>query len=239
MCGVFGFVSEDGGRDGRVNLEVLRRIALVTERRGPHAFGFAWIDRRGRLKMYKQRGRIGQHLNLLSMAADARMLIGHCRFATQGSPDDNINNHPHPADGGWIVHNGQLPDYEGLVGEHDLYPVSACDSEVLGLLIEEGKGNVLERCRTAVRVASPEPEPEPEPDSLFSGPQPLVLLGLWPRPDRLVAIRRGNPLHLGRVSAEGCYLASLADGLPGQVHLIQDGTACLFTRSREVHHAEV
>src|SRR5438270_12970439 len=146
MCGVFGFVSRD---NGKVNLEVLGQIAEVTERRGPHAFGFAWIDRRGRLKCYKQTGRITDHLGLLLMAADARMLVGHCRFATQGSPDDNINNHPHPADGGWLVHNGQVRNYRELVDLFDLYPVSACDSEVLGLLIEQAKGGTLERCRSA------------------------------------------------------------------------------------------
>jgi glucosamine 6-phosphate synthetase-like amidotransferase/phosphosugar isomerase protein len=230
MCGVFGFVSRDGGR---LSLEQLGRIAAVTEQRGPHAFGFAWIDRRGRLKCYKQTGRITDHLGLLRMAADARMLIGHCRFATQGDPADNINNHPHPADGGWIVHNGQIRLYRELVDFFDLYPVSTCDSEVLGLLIEQGKGSVLERCRLAVQAAvSIE-----EPDSLFARRQPLVLLGLWPRPDRLVAIRHGNPLHLGTM-AQGYYLASLPDSLPGKVQAVKDRTACLFTRT-EVHHGEV
>jgi glucosamine 6-phosphate synthetase-like amidotransferase/phosphosugar isomerase protein len=224
MCGVFGFVSRDGGK---VNLDVLGRIAEVTERRGPHAFGFAWIDRRGRTKCFKQTGRISDHLGLLMMAADARLLVGHCRFATQGSSEDNINNHPHPADGGWIVHNGVIREYARLVDWFDLYPVSGCDSEVLGLLIEQGAGNVLDRCRSAVRVASP------DAGTLFG--QPLVLLGLWPRPDRLVAVRRGNPLHFGRTE-QGYYLASLADGLPGEVHAIKDNTARLFTR-KGVEHA--
>jgi glucosamine 6-phosphate synthetase-like amidotransferase/phosphosugar isomerase protein len=228
MCGVFGFVSRNGGT---VNLEVLGRVAEVTERRGPHAFGFAWIDRRGRLKCYKQTGRVSDHLGLLGLAADARMLIGHCRFATQGSPEDNINNHPHPADGGWLVHNGQIPGYRRLVDAFDLYPVSACDSEVLGLLVEQGEGNVLDRCRAAVRAVSP----EREAGTLFAVPQPLVLLGLWPRPDRLVAVRRGNPLHYAKTE-QGFYLASLADGLPGQPCAVKDGTACLFTR-KEVQHA--
>ena len=86
MCGVFGFVSRDGGK---MNVELLGRIAEVTERRGPHAFGFAWIDRRGRLKCYKQTGRITDHLGLMMMAADARMLIGHCRFAFHPSQHAN------------------------------------------------------------------------------------------------------------------------------------------------------
>jgi glucosamine 6-phosphate synthetase-like amidotransferase/phosphosugar isomerase protein len=228
MCGVFGFVSRN---DGRLNPELLARIATATERRGPHAFGFAWIDRRGRMKCYKQTGRITDHLGLLMMAADARMLIGHCRFATQGSPADNINNHPHAADGGWIVHNGVIRQYQGIVDVFDLNPVSACDSEVLGLLIEKGKGNVLDRCRSAVRVVASGDEEK----TLFGGEQPLVLLGLWPRPDRMVAVRRGNPLHIGRTE-QGLYLASLADGLPGEVHAIKDHTARLFTR-KGVQHA--
>jgi glucosamine 6-phosphate synthetase-like amidotransferase/phosphosugar isomerase protein len=230
MCGVFGFVSRDGGK---LNLAVLGRLAEATERRGPHAFGLAWIDRRGRLKCYKQTGRVSDHLGLLAMAADARMLIGHCRFATQGSPQDNINNHPHPADGGWIVHNGHVRDYERLLGAHDLYPVSACDSEVLGLLVERADGSVLDRCRAAVRQAAP----EPEAGTLFGLAQPLVLLGLWPRPDRLVVVRQGNPLHYGKVE-EGVYLASLPDGLPGNSLAVKDRTACLFTR-KEVRHATV
>jgi glucosamine 6-phosphate synthetase-like amidotransferase/phosphosugar isomerase protein len=155
-----------------LNLEILGRIAEVTERRGPHAFGFAWIDRRGRMKCYKQTGRISDHLGLLRMAADAIMVIGHCRFATQGSPADNINNHPHPVDGGWLVHNGQIHDYQRLVDFFDLYPVSACDSEVLGLLVEQQKGTLFERCQAAVRTACPPEERDP-----FYQPN-LVVLGL-------------------------------------------------------------
>jgi glucosamine 6-phosphate synthetase-like amidotransferase/phosphosugar isomerase protein len=230
MCGVFGFVSQDGKL---VNLKTLARIAEVTERRGPHAFGFAWIDRKGRLKCFKQTGRISDHLGLLAMAADARLLIGHCRYATQGSPEQNINNHPHPADGGWIVHNGRIPNYDRLVDRNNLYPSSDCDTEVLGLLIEQGQGNLLDRCRRAVAAVR---DREDEEENLFPVMQPLVLLGLWPRPDRLVAVRRGNPLHYSRTE-RGYYLASLAEGLPGQAARLKDDTACLFTKKEIIHAA--
>ena len=166
------------------------------------------------------------------MARDARMLVGHCRYATQGDPADNINNHPHPADGGWIVHNGVIRDYAGLVEPFDLHPVSDCDSEVLGLLVEAGRGSVFDRCRAAVRAAAP----AGEPGTLFGAPQPLVLLGLWPRPDRLVAVRQGNPLHYSQVE-EGDYLASLPVGLPGQAKALPSGTACLFSRKGVGHAA--
>jgi len=220
MCGVFGFVSRDGRGPDLVALE---RIARVTEQRGPHAFGFAWIDGRGRLRCYKQTGRVSDHLGLLRMAADAVLLIGHCRYATHGSPAQAINNHPHPADGGWIVHNGTLPLYEGLVAQLDLHPVGDCDSEILGLLVERARGSIVDRCRAAVRTAT---------GALLR--QPLVLLGLWARPARLVVVRQGNPLCVAQAGG-GTYLASLSEGMPGRPAALPDDSVRLFTRT-EVRH---
>ena len=61
---------------------------------------------------------------------------------------------------------------------------------------------MLGRCLAAVRELEP---------------GPLVLLGLWSRPGRLVAIRRGGqPLWAGG-TAHGTYLCSLPDALPGRV----------------------
>ena len=67
MCGVFGFVGFDGKGP---NLKRLAAIARVTMRRGQHAFGFAWLDGAGRLKMFKQTGKIVDYLGLLMMARD-------------------------------------------------------------------------------------------------------------------------------------------------------------------------
>jgi glucosamine 6-phosphate synthetase-like amidotransferase/phosphosugar isomerase protein len=210
MCGVFGFVSFDGKGP---SLKRLEAIARVTMSRGKHAFGFAWLDGAGRLRMFKQTGRIVDHLGLLAIAKDARMLIGHCRFATHGDPDNNLNNHPHAADGGWIVHNGVIRDYDEIVQAHDLHPVTKCDSETLGLLIEQGEGTVRERCVEAVQYASG---------------SPLVMLGLWSRPGRMIALRSGNPLALG-VCEGRVYLGSLVQGLPGKVLELPDGAGADFT----------
>lgn len=211
MCGVFGFVSNDTGAGP--DLKVLKEIARVTQTRGNHAFGFAWIDSRGRLKSFRARGPISDGLGYLNMAHDARMLIGHCRWATAGDPMDNINNHPHPADGGWLVHNGVIQNYQGLIWEHDLEPSSECDSELLGLLIEKFDGSLLNRCIKAAKATRS---------------QPLVMLGLWPRPERLIAIRDGNPLYTGKTHG-ATYLGSLSLGLPGKVSQVNDGEAMEFT----------
>lgn len=219
MCGVFGFISKNGktGPD----LQVLRVIAKVTESRGPHAFGFAWIDSRGRMRSFKQQGRVSEYLPILDMLKDARMMIGHCRYATHGAPASNINNHPHPCDGGWVVHNGVIGNYLDILSDREYWPTSECDSEVLGLLIEDSQQEgLLLRCVDAV-------------DNVTHG-NPLVFLGLWPSTHggRLVVIRRGNPLHLGRTE-KSFYFASLSKGLPGQVNAVKNGNAIEFRRAKE------
>lgn len=203
MCGVFGFVAKDRKP---VDLAILSRVARVTMSRGTHAWGMAWIDKKGRLKMYKQEGRIVDSLGLLSMARNASMVIGHCRHATHGDPQDNSNNHPHPAEDGWIVHNGVITRYRRIIAQYELEPVTQCDSEVLGLLIDSLPGPIAKRCAKAAQIAA-------------GGP--LVMLGLWA--DRLIAIRDGwQPLHLGE-TRDGDYIASLPDELPGQVSQVENG----------------
>lgn len=214
MCGVFGFAAYNGVGP---NMKRLRSIAVNTMSRGPHAFGFSWIDGNGRLRMYKRVGRIVDHLDTLELAADAKFLIGHCRYATHGNPSSNINNHPHPADGGWIVHNGQIGHYRTIAERNGFEPVTDCDSEVLGMLIEGGQGGLLERCTAAV---------------LESHRTPLVMMGLWSRPARMIVARLGNPLAIGRCKHDRFYFASYADKLPGAVSEIEDGTIMEFTASR-------
>ena len=53
MCGIFGFITKDGhGPD----IALLRRIATVTQRRGDHAFGLAWLDADGTIETFKRPG---------------------------------------------------------------------------------------------------------------------------------------------------------------------------------------
>jgi glucosamine 6-phosphate synthetase-like amidotransferase/phosphosugar isomerase protein len=209
MCGIFGFVATD---NSKYDLELLEHIAIDTERRGPHAFGFAWIDARNRLRMYKQPGRISENLSLLRMARDARMLIGHCRYATHGDPSNNLNNHPHASDGGWIVHNGVIGHHCEINEGHLLNPVTDCDSETLAMLIEEVDGSLTDRVAYAINECAT---------------SPFAMMGLWRSPMRLVAGRMGNPLHWIRYD-EGYYLASNASATPDR-WVVDDGTMLEFT----------
>lgn len=196
MCSVFGFVRSASG--GKPDAAVLRRIVAANIHRGPHAYGFAWIDGEGRLKCFKQAGDLTKQFGFLAMAAkEAEILIGHLRWATHGSPKEAINNHPHPADGGWIVHNGIVSNYRDLVVKRQLLPVSECDSEVIGQMIEREEGTLVERCIASANACE----------------GPLTMLGLWSRPATVVVARRGNPIHFSKTN-DGCYFGSLAAGLP-------------------------
>lgn len=214
MCGVFGFVGYDGVGP---NLKRLKAVATDTMARGPHAFGFSWVDSRGRLKMFKRTGRIVDHLDTLDLAADAKFFIGHCRYATHGTPAANINNHPHPSDGGWFVHNGVIGRHDTINARNGFEPVTNCDSETLGLLIENGDGPLIDRCAAAVAEAH---------DS------PLVMMGLWTRPVRLVLARAGNPLSIGSCQGGRYYFASRPNKLPGTVTEVEDGTIMEFTATK-------
>lgn len=208
MCGVFGFVSHVGRGP---QLQLLEVLAKVTQTRGPHAFGLAWLDRDGQLCTYKAPGAASDHLDAMFACRDAIAVIGHCRWATHGSPADNRNNHPHPSGTGWLVHNGVVTNYADLVARHRLPMESECDSETIGRLITHAGGSLLQR---AVWAANQ-----------LEGTH--AVLGLWRSPARLLMIRHGRPLHVGR-GAAGYYFASLPTGLPGDVRPVADGTARLI-----------
>lgn len=208
MCGIFGYVTKD---NRPVDIEILREVATVTARRGRDAWGMAWIDGQGRMCQYKQCGPVVDSLGILAMARDARYLIGHCRLATHGDPTDNENNHPHPVSGGWFVHNGVIRSHADVTRKFRLKRRTACDSEVLGLLIQSMRGSLQNRAWRATDVADG---------------APLVFMGLW-KPGRIVLIRRGNPMHTG-TTHNAMYFGSLAAGLPGDVSQIVDNTISIY-----------
>ncbi|HEX8916839.1 MAG TPA: hypothetical protein VF796_31100, partial [Humisphaera sp.] len=100
-----------------------------------------------------------------------------------------------------------------LLGRHHGLPVSSeCDSELIGALAEASPRQTLAaRLRWSVdRVAGA-----------------LTVLGLWSRPGALAVARRGDPLHWS-ADADGTYLATLAEGLPGSPRAVADGRLTLL-----------
>lgn len=209
MCGIFGFITRHG--EGP-KIDRLRRIALITQSRGEHAFGLAWVEANGAIQTFKATGPAENYLDELERCRNAQVIVGHCRWATHGSPGDNRNNHPHVAGSGYFVHNGVVHNHQELISRHRLLTQSDCDSEVLGLLMARCPGRLIQRSAWAANQACGD----------------LAMLGIWRRPARLLIVRRGRPLHFGE-SRDGYYFASLPEGLPGAVRSVVDRSAHTLT----------
>lgn len=183
MCGIFG--AYVGTWNNSINLAQVARHAQEMESRGRDAWGIAWIDRRGRIRSVKNPGAItsktSDALAIIQSLDDPIAIIGHTRASTGGDPGNNVNNHPHPCNGGWIVHNGYLigSDDRELARKHGLHLSSSCDTEVIARLIEHSDASAIrERVKWAIEETKR---------------GPLALACLWR--SRIVLARRGNPLH--------------------------------------------
>jgi len=93
----------------------LRRIAAEAETRGRHAFGLAWLSRHGTIHTFNRPGPATANLGDLDTCRGARIVVGHCRWATHGDPNDNGNNHLHRAGRGWYVHNSVILNHRSLL----------------------------------------------------------------------------------------------------------------------------
>ena len=86
MCGLFGFVADE---DKTIDTQILRRVATNTMKRGPHSWGIAWVNPQGKLRMFKQTGRIVDDLGLLVSLAT----LLYCFATAQAQHDPNMQTH--------------------------------------------------------------------------------------------------------------------------------------------------
>jgi glucosamine 6-phosphate synthetase-like amidotransferase/phosphosugar isomerase protein len=228
MCGIFGFLTRSGDR--AVCMNTLRKIAIKTQERGRHAFGLAWIDQSGNLNSFKRPGAVTDDISDIDRCEHALAVIGHCRYATHGDPETNENNHPHKCRNGLFVHNGVVSNYEKLCENYELEMKTECDTEVIGLLIDQ-KGNLATRTRDAIRVIRGN----------------LAVLGLFPNPNpdmtpggaaynaRFLIAKRGNPIHFGQ-SKHDFWFGSFPDHLGGTVSSVKEDSVCVLTVSDSWNH---
>lgn len=115
MCGIAAFSVPSGTN---VNARLLAHHLLTQiENRGNHASGFAWYTEDGRFGVYKQ-PMPGSQLPLAELPRNAKTVILHTRYATQGDRMDNRNNHPVLSTDNQIalVHNGVISNDYRLRG---------------------------------------------------------------------------------------------------------------------------
>lgn len=91
MCCLFGFIDYVGALSVRQKNHLIRELSIASEARGTDATGIAYNTSHG-LQIYKRP--LAAHRLHLRIPAEAHVVLGHTRMATQGSAKKNFNNHP-------------------------------------------------------------------------------------------------------------------------------------------------
>jgi glucosamine 6-phosphate synthetase-like amidotransferase/phosphosugar isomerase protein len=112
MCGIAGFCLAPGDKFDAKKLSTCLLDQIV--QRGEHATGAAWVftereKKKAAIAISKapvSAYKFGPYLD--AMPKDTRRAILHTRWATQGSPQNNLNNHPILSGRIVGVHNGHL-----------------------------------------------------------------------------------------------------------------------------------
>ena len=193
MCGIVGAVAARNVQP--ILLEGLKRL----EYRGYDSAGMAVFSKdTGKIESLRCLGKVGA----LERALNQTQLVGHVgiahtRWATHGKPSE-INAHPHCSNETIVlVHNGIIENYNDLKQQlvQDGYSFSSeTDTEVIAHLLHQltTEKSLLE----AVKQLA----------SHLQGAYALAVMDAR-QTDRIVAIRRGNPLVIG-IGIEENYVAS-------------------------------
>lgn len=132
MCGIVGY---NGLLDAK---EILLKGLEKLEYRGYDSAGIAVRNDEG-ITIFKEKGRIADLRKAVDGDVEARIGIGHTRWATHGVPN-KVNAHPHQSESGrfTLVHNGVIENYHLLKKAYlkGVNVQSDTDTEVIVQLVD-------------------------------------------------------------------------------------------------------
>lgn len=217
MCGIIGYIGKENPVP--IILDGLKRL----EYRGYDSAGIAVMNDNG-FDVVKQKGRLTALEESVSKRhIEGFMGIGHTRWATHGEPSD-INSHPHLGSQNKIaiVHNGIIENYKQIkerLEQKGITFVSQTDSEVVAQLAEYyHTGDIIE---TVIKTAN-----------ALEGSYALGIMCL-DEPDKLVAIKKDNPLIVG-IAEHGNFIASDVPAVlthTNKVYYMNDKEIAVLTKS--------
>lgn len=194
MCGIVGYTGPKQAYP--VILKGLKRL----EYRGYDSSGVALLNN-GDLNVYKKKGKVAELEEfLIGKNVEAKIGIGHTRWATHGEPSDR-NAHPHTSANGKLamIHNGIIENYAQIKNElvkNGYTFTSDTDTEVLLNFIESIQTNNNCSLEEALRIAL----------KRVTGAYCILLIEAA-SPDTIIAARKGSPLVIGIGKGEH-FLAS-------------------------------
>jgi len=219
MCGIVGYIGEKNCVPILIN--GLKRL----EYRGYDSAGIGIVN--GGAEVYKNKGKVSLlEEKISSLNLNAKIGIGHTRWATHGVPNET-NAHPHYNQDKtvFVIHNGIIENYQTLRAGLKLMGykfVSETDSEVLPHLIDSflKKGFDLFK---SVRLALSEVEGTYGVAVVYKN-----------EPDKIIAARKGSPLVVG-VGRNENFIASDVSAILSyttQVIYLEDGEVVEVCKDR-------
>lgn len=143
MCGLVGMVfgTKDRTEDElHYYKKLFVYLLLLSEERGPHATGVAWLKRDGKHHILKRPQRAKQFFRnndlgdfFCEVDSSVTWLAGHTRWQTVGDASNNANNHPllTREDGICGIHNGHVANADFLFARLGLPRSAEVDSEII------------------------------------------------------------------------------------------------------------
>ena len=178
MCGIGGFYNCTGGS---TPMKALKSLWRGLEARGMHASGFAvgWVECDSPI-VVKRPGRVNPLMHKLGQFAsntNTQYVLLHTRYTTQGSVENNDNNHPVTAHGMVVTHNGVLWNDRQTLLDLAVDPVAEVDTEAINAgLRYRTPGWVLDEVNGSMSVAWVDAEKSPDTVHLMTnGDNPLVI----------------------------------------------------------------
>lgn len=125
MCGIWGYIGD------KPDLEYLREVAFRASRRGPHAWGVAWVNDTG-LHTHHELGPFLRAQWSFEPLTNARAVIGHARLATSGSGRSLADTQPVRVGRVAVAHNGNVYHHRAIARAAGHVLATDCDSELIG-----------------------------------------------------------------------------------------------------------
>jgi glucosamine--fructose-6-phosphate aminotransferase (isomerizing) len=220
MCGIVGAVSERNIE--KVLIEGLKRL----EYRGYDSAGVALIDSEKTIERLRTQGKVRELETLLNQSSlHGKTGIAHTRWATHGAPSE-LNAHP------LMSHNEIALVHNGIIENHD---------KLKKFLIEKGYQFTSETdTETVVHLLHYHYK---ETNDLLLATQKTVAelqgayaLGITSShyPDRLIAVRSGSPLVIGKGMAENFFASDPLALIPVTQHFmyLEEGDIADITHHR-------
>ena len=119
------------------------RLLEMSEERGPHATGIAWVNRHGDHRLFKRPVPASELLRdkafgevLGDVDNGVTVLMGHTRFVTRGNAGINENNHPLRTGNCLVTHNGTILNADYLFHRFGFERHAEVDSEIIGRIAD-------------------------------------------------------------------------------------------------------